>query len=112
MNRLLIAFLILLAVLLGLRFISSPFFQQNIWNRIGASSQTQTTGFNSNVPTDISANNPSNPRPSPGTPIQPNNPPTTPSQPSNPENSNNNGGNASNKPAVPTPPRRPIPGSW
>ncbi len=92
MSRLVTAILILFVVLLGLRFLSSPFFQQNFLNRLGETPPTQTTGFNTTVPTDISQN----------TPLQPNRP-----QPGQPD-----GSGGQTKPTKPSRPLRPIPGGW
>jgi hypothetical protein len=115
MSRLLIAISILIAVLLGLKFISSPFFQQNILNRIGASSQTQTTGFNTSVPADVSSNTPIQPNPASPVPSQPNNTGSGNSgdtSDGNTGSSNTGSSNTGNKTTPSVPSLRPIPGGW
>jgi hypothetical protein len=115
MSRLLIAIFILIAVLLGLKFISSPFFQQNILNRIGASSQTQTTGFNTSVPADISSDTPIQPNPASPVPAQPNNTGSGNAGSGNSgdtSNGNTSNGNTGSKPTPSVPSLRPIPGGW
>ncbi len=62
MGRLATAFLILMAALLGLTVIRSSNFRQSFLNVFGSSSQTQTTGFSTPVPTDGSNPVASNPQ--------------------------------------------------
>jgi hypothetical protein len=117
MSRLVIAVLILIAVLLGLRIISSPFFQQNILNRIGGSNQTQTTGFNTTVPADLTSSTSSQPSTQPLNP-QPNSGGTTGGgTTSNGETTGNsgttnNGNTTRNGTSAQSQPLRPIPGGW
>jgi hypothetical protein len=86
MNRLVFAILLLLAVLLGLRIINSPGIWQFFTNRINGSPQTQTTGFNSSVPTNVSEN----------TPIQSTNTPSGSSSTGSPSTGSGSSGGAGN----------------
>lgn len=62
MGRLVTAFVILIVALLGLTVIRSPDFRQRFLNQFGSSTQTQTTGFSTSVPTDGSNPIASNPQ--------------------------------------------------
>ena len=66
MNRLVIAIVILLGVLLGLRVISSSSLQRNSANQVGTTPATRTTGFSTEV-----RNNPTATQAAPQTTQQP-----------------------------------------
>ncbi len=95
MSRLVAAVVILLGALLGLSVLRSPNFRQTFLNQFGSSSQTQTTGFSTPVPTDGSTISQGTGTPS----VSQNTPPT---------NSNTN----NTRPNRPNRPPRPIPGGW
>ena len=95
MSRLVTAFLILMAALLGLTVIRSPNFRQSFLNQFGSSTPTQTTGFSSPVPTD-------------GSVAQ--NPQGTPQRPSSPDGSGDSGDGTGT--TRPNRPRRPITAAW
>ncbi len=97
MSRLVLAILILLGVLLGLRIISSPGIRQWFLNQIGGAPPTQTTGFNTPIPGNISEN----------TPISPSGPPPNGSPPT--DGGNGTDGDGSDTPSKPL---QPIPGGW
>lgn len=93
MNRLVLAIVILIALLLGLRVINTPGFRQWISNQMGGAPPTQTTGFNTTVPTDIDQSTPTVPalpQPSPPSP----------------------GNSGTGQDGTPAQPLRPIPGGW